>query len=231
MNIFNRIVIVILLILIILVSAAAIVLPRQTFEVWLNLGTTLDQYTSDFTGWVLMTLVLLAVIVLCLVLLWLEFRRKTQKTVRVEKISGGQAQVAVASVVQRLQYHLDQLPQVLSTKPKVTAKGKKVNLDIEVKTTQDVNIPAKTEEISQVAHQVVKEQMGLKLGKVVITVRHAAAPPLERKRPAPPAPKVEPTPPTPVAPPAEPQTPDDSEMLPEPDTEEDDTTPKEDILG
>lgn len=223
MNIFNRIVIVLLLILIILFSAAAIVLPRQTFEVWTNLAANLDQYTSDFTGWVIMTLVLLGVIVLCLVLLWLEFRRKVQKTVRVEKISGGQAQVAVASVVQRLQYHLDQLPQVLSTKPKVTAKGRKVNLDVEVQTSQNVNIPAKTEEISQLAHQVVSEQMGLKLGKVVITVKHAPPPPLERRPSAPPPQPAAPAPAAPVAKPAQPEEP---ELMAEPETEDDETSPK-----
>jgi hypothetical protein len=170
-----------------------------------------------------MTLVLLGVIVLCLVLLWLEFRRKVQKTVRVEQISGGQAQVAVASVVQRLQYHLDQLPQVLSTKPKVTAKGKKVNLDVEVQTTQDVNIPAKTEALTQVARQVVEEQMGLRLGKVIITVRHAAMPPLERVRPARPVEQPAPAPATPMAKPTQLK---GQKLMAEPETEEDETSPK-----
>lgn len=228
MNIFNRILVVILLILIILFSAAAIVLPSQTFDAWMNLVDNLDRYASDFTGWVIMTLVLLGVILLCLALLWLEFRRKVQKTVRVEKISGGQAHVAVASVVQRLQYHLDQLPQVLSTKPKVTAKGKKVGLEIEAQTVQNVNIPAKTEEMTQVAHQVVEEQMGLKLGKVVITVRHAPPPPMERRPSAAPAPKVEPQASPPIV---EPEPLDVAGEFAEPDTEEEDTNPGQPILG
>ncbi len=231
MNIFNRVLVVILLILIILFSAAAIVLPSQSFEAWMNLVTNLDNYASDFTGWVIMTLVLLAVIVLCLALLWLEFRRKVQKTVRVEQISGGEAQVAVASVAQRLQYHLDQLPQVLSTKPKVTAKGKKVSLDIQVQTVQNVNIPSKTEEITQVTRQVVEEQMGLRLGKVIITVRHAPPPPIERKPAPAPAPRVEPQAPRPAAPVFEPEKAEKAVVPPESDTEEEATNPGQPTPG
>jgi len=189
MNIFNRIVLVLLLVVAILVSATAIVLTRQTFIVLQDLVYGLDSYTSNFAGWAFMTGVLLVVIALCLVLLWLEFRRKVYKTVRVEKISGGEARVAIESVAQRVQYNLDQLPQVLSVKPRVAAKGRKMDILLDVETTQDVNIPAKTEELTQLTRSVIQEQMGLKLGKVVVTVRHAAIPPMERKRvPAPPPP-------------------------------------------
>jgi uncharacterized membrane protein len=203
MNVFNRIVVVLLLVVLILVSAAAIVLPHPTFVTLQDLVYSLDSYTSNFQGWVLMAAALLVVIALCLVVLWMEFRRKTSKTVRVEKISGGEARVAIESVVQRVQYNLDQLPQVLSVKPRVTAKGRKMDLLLDVETTQDVNIPAKTEELAQLTRSVIQEQMGLKLGKVVVTVRHSAAPPLERRRVATPVPPVEIS--QPEALPAEPQ--------------------------
>ena len=191
MNIFNRIVLVLLLVVLILVSATAIVLPQQTFTALQNVVDNLASYTSQFAGWALMTGVLLVVIALCILLLWLEFRRKASRTVRVEKISGGEARVAIESVVQRVQYNLDQLPQIVSVKPRVSAKGRKMDILLDVETTHDVNIPAKTEELSQLTRAVIQEQMGLKLGKVVVTVRHAPIPPLERKRGALPSPVAE----------------------------------------
>lgn len=184
MNIFNRIVIVLLLVSVILVSATLIVLPKQALSVASDAALSLEQYASSFQGWLLMTLALAGIIVLCIALLWLEVRQSAPRTVHVETVSGGQARVAVESVAQRLRYNLDQLPQVLAVKPHISARGKRVDIALEVETTQDVNIPAKTEEIGQLTHSVIQEQMGLKLGRLVVTVRHAFLPPLERRKPA-----------------------------------------------
>ena len=190
MNIFNRAVVVLLLVVTILLSATAIVLPQETFTFLQNQINGLDLYTSKFIGKLLMTAVLLAVIALCILVLLLEFRRGTSKTVRVEKITGGEARVATESVVQRVQYNLDQLPQILSVKPRVTAKGRKMDILLDVETTQDVNIPSKTEELSQLTRSVIEEQMGLKLGKVIVTVRHSPTLSSEHKHMAPPQPQV-----------------------------------------
>lgn len=184
MNVFNRVVVVLLLILLILLSATFIILPEQAFTAWRNIATNLDNYTTEFTGRIIMIVVLLAVILLALFLLWLEFRRKRVKDVRVEKMAGGEARVAVESVVQRVQYAVGQVSKVLSVKPAVTTKGKRVDLHLDVETGQDVNVPAKTEEISQVARNVVEEQMGLALGKVIVTLRHAPGTPPPYEPPA-----------------------------------------------
>jgi len=197
MNIFNRVVVVLLLIALILISAAVIVLPRQAITVAREFVAALDTYVSAFQGWVFMTIALLGLIALCIVLLWLELRRATPSTVRVEKISGGEARVAVESVAQRLQYNLDQLPQVLSVKPRVSARGKRVDVTLDIETTQDVNIPAKTEEMSQITRSVIEEQMGLKLGKMIVSVRHTPMPSFGQRKPipAPPTPAAAPQPP------------------------------------
>lgn len=205
MNLFNRIIVILLLIALILVSAAVIVLPKQALTVATDFVEALGSYISTFQGWVLMTIALLGLIALSLVLLWLEVRRPGPKTVRVEKISGGEARVAVESVARRLQYNLDQLPQVLAVKPRVTARGKRVDITLDIETTQDVNIPAKTEEMSQITRSVVEEQMGLRLGKMVVSVRHTAIPPSEGHKPISPPkpPAVGPEEATPAAPPPE----------------------------
>ncbi|GAB4506489.1 MAG: hypothetical protein Kow00123_06270 [Anaerolineales bacterium] len=213
MNIFNRVVVVLLLVALILISAAVIVLPKQAITVASEFVAALDTYVSTFQGWVFMTIALLALMALCVVLLYLELRRVPSKTVRVEKISGGEARVAVESVAHRLQYNLDQLPQVLSVKPHVSARGKRVDITLDIETTQDVNIPAKTEEMSQITRSVIEEQMGLKLGKMIVSVRHTPVPSLERRRTvaAPPAPEVAPESPVPSgqeAPPPEPGQPE-----------------------
>jgi len=203
MNIFNRVVVVLLLIAIILISAAVVVLPKQALTVAREFVLALETYVSSFQGWLLMTIALLGVAALCVALLWLELRRPAPRHVRVEKISGGEARIAVESVAQRLQYNLDQLPQIVSVKPRVSARGKRVDVTLDIETTQDVNIPAKTEEMSQITRSVIEEQMGLKLGKMIVSVRHMSVPPLDRRQPAPVAPTLRAAPPEPQAAPQE----------------------------
>jgi uncharacterized alkaline shock family protein YloU len=198
MSIFNRVVVTVLAIALILFSAAAIVLPEQTLGLLATAFGNLSSFAvSGLGGRVLVTLGLLLLIALCVLVLWLELRRPPVKTVPVQKISGGVARVASDSVEQRVQYHVSQLAQVFAVKSQVSASGKKVDVLLDVQTSPEVNVPAKTEEISQVTRNVVQEQMGLRLGKLLVTVRHAPAGVMERK-----APTVQPplVPPQPVEP-------------------------------
>jgi hypothetical protein len=122
---------------------------------------------------------LLAVLtfVVCGLLLWLELRRPRGKAVRVRKVSGEEAKVTTDSIAQRLTYNIDQLSEVISVKPKITARGKGVQVRLNVETGPEIDVPAKTEEISRVAREVIEERMGLKLaGKLEINIKHAPYP-------------------------------------------------------
>jgi hypothetical protein len=127
--------------------------------------------------------------VLCGLLLWLELRRPYGKAVKVQKVSGGEAQVTTDSIARRLEYNIDQLADVISVKPKVLAKGKGVHVRLNVETGPEIDVPAKTEEISRVAREVIEERMGLKLaGKLEIGIKHVPYPKdwsVVKKAPAP----------------------------------------------
>lgn len=129
------------------------------------------------------------VFVVCGLLLWLELRRPRGKAVRVRKVSGEEAKVTTDSIAQRLTFNIDQLSEVISVKPKITAKGKGVHVRLNVETGPEIDVPAKTEEISQVAKEVIEERMGLKLaGKLEINIKHAPYPKdwsMMKKTPAP----------------------------------------------
>ena len=115
--------------------------------------------------------------VVCVLLLWLEVRRPRGKAVRVRKVSGDEAKVTTDSIARRLEYNIDQLAEVVSVKPKITAKGSGVHVRLNVETGPEIDVPAKTEEISQVAREVIEERMGLKLaGKLEISIKHAPYP-------------------------------------------------------
>jgi uncharacterized alkaline shock family protein YloU len=85
-------------------------------------------------------------------------------------------ELAVESIAQRLEYRVDQLADVVKVRPEVKPRGKSVDVVLHLETSPDIDVPAKTEEVYQVAREVVEERMGLKLGKIKVNVKHAPYP-------------------------------------------------------
>jgi hypothetical protein len=106
-------------------------------------------------------------------LLWLEIKRPRPRAAQMSLEGTAQAQVTTESVAQRLKWHLGQLADVLSVQPTVRASGRRVNVEIEVETTPEIEVPMKTEEVIAVTREVVEDRMGLCLGKLDVRVRHA----------------------------------------------------------
>ena len=183
MNVFNRLVIIILLLAIILGVVIVAVVPRETLALvgaffdWLYQSAELYQTGSD---WPLFAAARVfiggAIVVVCLFLLWMELRRPRKKTVRVQKLAGGEAHITIDSIAQRLAYNIDQLPDVIKVSPKIDSRARGVDIDLLLETTPDIDVPMKTEEVLQVTREVVGERMGLKLGKVQVSIKHAPFP-------------------------------------------------------
>jgi hypothetical protein len=189
MNVFNRLVVIVLLVVSMIVLPVMIVLPLRLVlapeladvvmvivEQALNLLMTFGRQNQVLFIVGGASLAILT-FVLCGLLLWLELRRPYGKAVRVQKVSGGEAKVTTDSIARRLEYNIDQLTDVISVKPKVMGRGKGVHIQLNVETGPEIDVPAKTEEISRVAMEVIEEGMGLKLaGKLEINIKHAPYP-------------------------------------------------------
>lgn len=109
-----------------------------------------------------------------LLLLVLELRRPRRDTVRVRQVSGGIVELATESVTRSLEYHLRQLPGVVEAHSAVESKGSAVKVSLDVETDPEAEIPAKTEEIVQLTHEVVEGKLGLKVASVRVSVSQAA---------------------------------------------------------
>ncbi len=184
MNVFNRLVMCLLLVIIMVVAALFILVPQQTLNVvmvsfkWM-LDWTAAYMRSDNTRLLFAAARLIGgglVILACLVLLWLELRQPRKKTVRVQKLSGGEAHIAVNSIEQRLAYNIDQLPDVINVSPRINSRTRGVDIDLLLETSPDIDVPMKTEEVLEVTREVIVERMGLKLGKVQVQIKHAPYP-------------------------------------------------------
>ena len=170
MNAFNRLVVILLLLATVACSTVFLVVPKSIIQQVLQPSLdSLYQYLDRFNDLFLLAVgVIVAVIiwVACFAVIYLEIRRPRVKAIRVQKVSGGDAVVAVESIAKRLTYHIDQLADVISVKPRISARSGGVEVEMEVEISPEIDIPMKDEEIRQVAANVVEEQMGLKLRKI-----------------------------------------------------------------
>ncbi|MCA1553119.1 MAG: alkaline shock response membrane anchor protein AmaP, partial [Chloroflexi bacterium] len=123
-----------------------------------------------------------------IILLMLELRRTTPESIRISKVSGSEAHLSVKSVAQSLTYYVDALPGVVRVRPQLITRGHTIHARLDVDTTPDIDVRAKTEEITQTARNVVEERLGLKLGRLHLHIHPApfpqrnALPPLKPAR-------------------------------------------------
>ncbi len=182
MNVFNRIVMIILIILALVTTLVAAVVPFATLQFLTRTLETVRvgleaMYNSGPLIFMLAQIaVALAAVLIFGTLLVLEIRRGRPATVQVVTAEGGKADILLDSVAMRLSYHLDQLAEVISVTPRVRAKGNVVNVELEVETSPDVDVPMKTQEILHVTREVIEDRMGLKLGRAEVRIRHAPYP-------------------------------------------------------
>jgi hypothetical protein len=104
-----------------------------------------------------------------ILLLLLELQQRGVKRLRLQSIQGADVLMSSDAITQQLEYTLDALTDVIKVRPQVyPAKGKAVDLFVELWTTANVDVQAKTQEVMGVARQVVEDRLGLKVGKVQI---------------------------------------------------------------
>jgi len=205
-NVFNRIMMILVILVVFIAVTIGLVVPVESLAVIGGVAgsvlRTLNRIRPEFLLPFRALLILCAILidVLLVALLFLEVRGP-RHTIRVAKVGGGQVSVTAESLAERIQYHVDQLADVIKVQVKVAPRGGGVDLDLNIQTGADVNVPEKAEQILEVTRQVVEDKMGLKLGRKPRINIHAMPYPGVVARPtAPPQLPSQPTPPTPPAP-------------------------------
>ena len=179
MNVFNRLLTILLLLSLLILALlfaispdqviSAIVRMLENVQTWLA-GVATSYRWLYILGRILLFLVALAVIVPLLIA---ELRRPRPKTLVVQTEAGSRATVAVDSLSRRLIWHIDQLSDVISVTPKVTPRGKAVDVLLEVETSPETDVPMKADEIVAVAREVIEDRMGMQAGNIKVQISHS----------------------------------------------------------
>ena len=106
-------------------------------------------------------------------LIWLEILAGRRRGVRVRTAEGGSVELETGSIGRRLEWHLDQLAEIIKVVPVVKSRGGAVDIKLEIETVPDVDVPMKTDEVVEVTRDIVEQDMGLRLGKLDVHMRTA----------------------------------------------------------
>lgn len=176
MNVLNRIIVSILLVVLTVLLLAVAVTPQGVAALiafQLNL-VQVDPISVQHLIIAVVCLVLCAIFVVLLRLQWARGRPRS-----VPLTGPGSTHLATESVVERLRQDVIAVSQVRQVTPTVVGRGKVVDVELEVRTDSDVDVPTKASEVEQVARDSVN-RLGLKLGRVrvkIVVARGSAAPP------------------------------------------------------
>jgi hypothetical protein len=179
LNPFNRLVAGLLWLVLLLLFCYLALMPLQAIELSTN---ALTRIAAQLTRWqaanninfiIGQVAVGLSAILLFGTLLLIELWPRRQRGVRIHTREGGSAELDTNSVARRLAWHLDQLAEIITVIPDVKARGSAVDVRLEIETAPDIDVPMKTDEVVEVARDIIEQDMGLKLGKLDVRIRHA----------------------------------------------------------
>lgn len=178
-NLFNRLVAVVVWIFFLAVFISIAVAPIRLFTTAAARTSILAEQLTTWqaasaTNYLIGQIAVgLAALLLFGTLLWVELWPKRRRGVRVQTSEGGSVELDTRSIARRLVWHLDQLAEVITVIPDVKARGSAVDIRMEIETAPDIDVPMKTDEVVEVTRDIIEQDMGLKLGKLDVRMRHA----------------------------------------------------------
>jgi hypothetical protein len=162
----NRLVIVIVALLLIFAMAVIILLTwaaaPETVEKLGDFVTYLDDHT-DTGSRLLLTLGLLVLILLALTLIIAEVAPPQSSRVEILDVRGGTALLSTDDIAQRVQEEVEGVPHVLQAKATVQARGRGVEVEMELHVDPDCNLADTSDEACRVVQSVLSDKMSIAL--------------------------------------------------------------------
>lgn len=182
LNVFNRIIVILLLaglVLCALLSAIGVwmltLVPTLSSALSAQVAAVIDasaRLTPQFQA--LISGLALVVLFLAALVLILELRPpRGDELIPVKTAEGGETKMVSSAVARRLHYAIDRLDDVVEVTPRIHRKADGVEVLLDVRTSPEIDVPMKDNEIKQVARSVIEEQMGLKLKRLAVRIDHA----------------------------------------------------------
>jgi hypothetical protein len=181
MNLVNRILVVIELVAAIVLSLVFIgllLVNRAAIQNAVAPSLAIISAQAPNSSQVICLGILVLILAFAVLLLLLELAPRGVHRLKVESVQGVEVLMSADALVQQLEYALDALSDVLKVRAQIvgTNKGKGVDVFVELWTTANADVKAKTEEAAGVARQVIEDKLGLQVGRIQIKLDQMKAP-------------------------------------------------------
>lgn len=164
MNIFNKIIIIILLLVLVISSIVIVVNIYATLFDWADIFGRIMYYIEN-TNIHLMAIIFVAIIIVSIALLILEFYRRKLRTANVASVSDGKAMITTRSASQQIQEDIADLKDVDNLKIRVLPKSNGAIINIDARLHKGINVSEKMQEVISRANKSARENLGIKIIK------------------------------------------------------------------
>jgi hypothetical protein len=169
MDIANRLAIV-LLALLIMFAVAVVVLftwaaAPQSVERLSDFVGFLDDHAEDNGSRVILTLGAAVVALLALVIVIVELTPPQAERVPVRDVRAGDALLSTDAIAQRLRQEISAVPHVTQTKATVSARGKGVEVDLELHVDPETNLALTSEEACRAVENLLTNRLSVEMAR------------------------------------------------------------------
>jgi hypothetical protein len=169
MNIFNKAVIVVILVFLIIASFISMANEYTGFFKWSGLAAKVFNPTGNINRYI-STLSLLMVVVICVLLLMLEFHKKKSRIVKVYNVQSGTAMITIDAIAQQVKESVLSVAGIKNLKVDILQKSGGVVIEMSVELGQSANIPEKMSEIIKAARDISVNKLNIKVIDTKLTI-------------------------------------------------------------
>jgi hypothetical protein len=201
MNLANRLIIVLGALLLIFAVAVVILFTwaaaSESVERLSDFVQFLDDHQEDNGSRVILTLGGIVVALLALVVVIAELTPPRAERVPVRDVRAGDALLSTDAIAHRLQQEVSVVPHVTQAKATVAARGKGVEVDLELHVDPDTNLALTSEEACRAVENLLTNRLSVEMARPPrLNLRYSelrlAGAPTESSPSAPPPPAEEP---------------------------------------
>ena len=161
--------IVVLLLFFIVVSFISIVNEFTGFFKWSGLAAKVFNPEGNINRYI-STLALLMVVVICVLLLMLEFHKSKSRIVKVYNVQSGTAMITIDAIAQQVKESVLTVAGLKNLKVDILQKSGGVVIEMAVELGQNINIPEKMSEIIKAARDISVNKLNIKVVDTKLTV-------------------------------------------------------------
>lgn len=158
-----------MLVLSVLVSFISMANEFISFFKWSDIASKVFNPAGNINRYI-STLALLMVVVICVLLLMLEFHKKKSRIVKVYNVQSGIAMITIDAIAQQVKESVLAVAGLKNLKVDILQKSGGVVIDLEAELGQSANIPEKMSEIIKAARDISVNKLNIKVIDTKLTI-------------------------------------------------------------